>query len=113
MAHVTLLARHRLKDLDLALEYARDLSNHTRPGDIPFWARDLTVLLLEDLCELEAARVLLGGMLADGTVTDPGELAFLERKLSALEASDGCPDRVESILPGATGPQPAVEFSTD
>jgi len=85
LAEAIIIAEHRLEDPGLALEYARLLNRHTRPGEIPFWARDLQVLLLEDLGEYESARILIGGMLASGAISDPHEIRFLERKLRELE----------------------------
>jgi hypothetical protein len=88
LAEVTIIAKHRLDAPRLALDYARLLTRHTRPGEIPFWARDLQVLLLQDLGELESARILIGGMLASGAITDPHEIRFLEKKLRELENSE-------------------------
>ena len=36
--------------------------------------------------ELEAARIMLGGLLASGKITDPTELGFLKRRLEELES---------------------------
>lgn len=85
LAEAALSAKHRLRDPELALEYASLLTERTRAGQIPNWARDLQILILEDMGELEAARVLIGGLLASGEIEDPNEIRFLERKLSALE----------------------------
>ena len=60
------------------------LNEHTGTGQIPHWARDLQILLLEDLGELETARILIGGLLASDAIEDPQELRYLERKLDAL-----------------------------
>ena len=84
LAEGTLLAKHRLKDLDLALRYARDLAEQTEGMDVPYWARDLQILLLEEMGEYEAARILIGGLLASGEIEDPREVRFLERRLEAL-----------------------------
>lgn len=89
LAEATIIARHRLGDLELALDYARLIAEHTQTGQIPFWARDLRILLLEDMGELEAARVLIGGLLASGEITDPHEIRFLEHRLDALERNRG------------------------
>lgn len=86
LAEAALQARHRLEDPELALTYARLLAEHTRPGEIPHWARDLQILVLEDLGELEAAKVLIGGLLASGEIRDPREIRFLEHKLDQLES---------------------------
>lgn len=84
LAEGTLLAKHRIEDLELALRYARDLAEHTEGMDVPYWARDLQILLLEDMGEYEAARILIGGLLASDAIEDPRELQFLERRLEAL-----------------------------
>lgn len=86
LAHAALLARHRLGDLELALTYAEALAEHATSPRVPFWVRDMRFLLLEDLGELEAARVIVGGLLEGGQVEDPRELWFLRRKLRELEA---------------------------
>jgi len=85
MAHAALVAKHRLKDLPLARRYAAAIDRHTRAPDVPLWARQMEVFILEDMNELEAARILLGGMLASGNIKDPQEAAFLARRLKELE----------------------------
>ncbi|HSB49660.1 MAG TPA: hypothetical protein VLD15_09100, partial [Burkholderiales bacterium] len=51
------------------------------------WARQMRIFILEDLGELEAARVLLGGLLASGEVTEPKEIHFLMERLKELETA--------------------------
>jgi hypothetical protein len=41
--------------------------------------------ILEDMNELEAARLLIGGLIASGQVKDQRDLALLERRLQLLE----------------------------
>lgn len=86
LAHAALLAKHRLKDLPLARRYAAAIDRHTTAPDVPLWAKQMEVFILEDMNELEAARVMLGGMLASGTIRDPEEARFLKERLDALEA---------------------------
>jgi hypothetical protein len=86
LAQAALLAKHRLKDLPLALVYARAIEQRARAPDVPLWARQMEIFILEDMNELEAARVMLGGLLASGRITDPAESRFLERRLEELEA---------------------------
>ncbi len=86
LAHATLLARHRLRDLPLARRYASAIRTHGGGADVPAWARELEVFILEDMNELDSARALVGALLASGQVDDPRELAFLERRLRELEA---------------------------
>lgn len=85
LAHAAYLARHRLKDLPLALKYARALARHATGPQVPGWARQMQIFLLEDMGEIEAAKVLLGGLLASGSITDPNELRFLKMRLEELE----------------------------
>ncbi len=86
LAHATLIAKHRLKDLPLARRYAVALQTHTKAADAPLWVRQMEPFILEDMNELEAARVLLGGLIASGQVKDERDLALLQRHLETLEA---------------------------
>lgn len=85
LAHAALLAKHRLKDLPLARRYAADVARLATSKEVPDWARQMEVFILEDMNELEAAKVLLGGLLAEGRIRDPAERRFLEQKLQELE----------------------------
>jgi len=85
LAQAALLAKHRLKDLPLALRYATELERRTTDPTIPFWARQMRLFILEDMDELQAARIMLGGLLATGRIKDPEERRFLEGRLKALE----------------------------
>lgn len=86
LAHAALLAKHRLNDLALARRYAADLQRLTSDPEIPLWAKQMEIFILEDMDELEAAKVMLGGLLASGQISDPGERQFLESRLKELEA---------------------------
>jgi len=86
LAHAALLAKHRLHDLPLARRYAAAIDRHTTAPDVPLWARQMEIFILEDMNEVEAARIMLGGLLASGKITDPAEAAFLRQRLEALES---------------------------
>jgi hypothetical protein len=86
LAHCALLAKHRLKDLPLARRYAAAIDRHTTAADVPLWARQMEIFILEEMNELEAAKIMLGGMLASGAVRDPEEARFLKERLEELEA---------------------------
>jgi hypothetical protein len=88
LAHVAIMAKHRLHDLPLALRYADAIRDHARGADVPSWARQMHIFLREDMGEFEAAKVLLGGLLTSGTVTDPHEQRFLMERLKALETAE-------------------------
>ena len=89
LAHAAYVARHRLKDLALAREYAQSLRLYATGPAVPAWARQMEILLLADMNELASARVLLGALLESGQVTDPAEFRFLASRLS--EISEGKP----------------------
>ena len=85
LAHVSLLAKHRLKDLPLARRYAAAIERQTTDPTIPDWARQMEIFILEDMNELEAARIMLGGLLATGRIRDPDERRFLQGRLQEIE----------------------------
>ena len=85
LAHAALLAKHRLHDLPLARRYAAAIDRYTRSPDVPLWARQMQIFILEDMNELEAARIMLGGLLASGQIKDPAEARFLAQRLKQME----------------------------
>jgi len=85
LAHATFLAKHRLKDMNLALKYAATLQKYTTAKDVPGWVTTMEIFIREDMNELETARVMIGGLLASGKVTDRGELVFLQGRLREIE----------------------------
>lgn len=94
MTHVVYIARHRLRDLSLALRYARALTDHAREPGMPIWASQMQAWVLEDMGESEAAQILLGGLIGNGAVRDPRELAFLKQRLRLMEKNPAPqPDR--------------------
>ena len=87
LAHAALVAKHRLHDLPLARRYAQAIRLHATGAQVPPWARELEVFILEDMNELDAARKLIGGLLSGGQITDPHELRFLARRLDQLNTA--------------------------
>jgi len=85
LAHAALLAKHRLGDLALARRFAADIEHLTTDPSIPLWAKQMEIFILEDMNELEAAKIMLGGLLATGRITDPQERRFLQGRLEELE----------------------------
>jgi hypothetical protein len=85
LAHAAVLAKHQLKDLPLARKYAAALQQNTTAANVPAWARQMEPFILEDMNELEAARVLIGGLIASGQVKEQRDLELLERRLQRLE----------------------------
>ena len=86
LAHAAIVAKHRLKDMPLALRYAEDITRHA--GSAQGWARQMRIFILQDIGQIEAATVLLGGLLASGEVTDMGEIRFLTERLEELKSAE-------------------------
>ena len=89
LAHAALLAKHRLHDLPLARRYAAAIQSRTRDADVPLWARQMEAFILEDMNEIDAARVVLGGLLEAGRIRDADEARFLRQHLEELERRGG------------------------
>ncbi len=89
LAHAVFVAQHRLRDAQLAQRYARLLAEAPPSTGIPGWARQLEIFVLEELGELEAARILLGGLLDSGRISDAHERAFLAQRLAEIAARAG------------------------
>ncbi len=86
LAEAAATAKHRLHDLPLALKYSAAIQQHATGEQVPLWARQMQAFILEDMNELETARIMIGGFIDKGLVKDPGELRFLEQHLKNLEA---------------------------
>lgn len=85
LAHAIIVAKHELKDMQLALKYADALAEKADGKHVPYWAKDMKIIVLEDMGEVEAAKILVGGLIASGEITDRYELSFLEEKIRVLE----------------------------
>lgn len=85
LAHVVIMAKHELKDFDLALKYADALADKANGENIPYWAKDMKIIVLEDMGEVEAAKILVGALIESKEITDPYELNFLTHKIEVLE----------------------------
>ena len=85
LAHCVVIAKHRLKDLQLAATYAQALREHATGKAVPHWAQQMDIFIREDMNEFESAKILLGGLLQSGQITDPKEWHFLNEKLNQLE----------------------------
>ena len=88
LAHAAIMAKHRLHDPALALRYARALSEHATASSVPDWAKQMHIFVLEDMGEIETVKILLGGLLVSGTITDPHEMHFLTERLKALQSAE-------------------------
>lgn len=85
MVHAVYIAKHKLKDLPLALQYAQDIRTHVTRDDIHSWVRQMELFVLEDMGKLESARILLGGFLDSGVIKDEREYNYLKERLGVVE----------------------------
>lgn len=97
MAHAVYVAGHTLGDKRLAATFAGSLREHGGP-DVPPWAKDLELFLLVDLDELQAARMLMGALVASGTLTDPREIEVLTQRLQEIERRQRSDGRHQSAI---------------
>jgi hypothetical protein len=86
LAQAAVIAKHELKDLPLARKYAVALQQNTTDPNAPLWVKQMEPFILEDMGELEQARILIGGLLASGQVKDRRDAELLKHRLEALEA---------------------------
>jgi hypothetical protein len=86
LAHCAILAKHRLHDMPLALQYAQDITQYARGASD--WARQMQIFILEDMGEVESAKILLGGLLASGEVTESHEIHFLTQRLEQMKNAE-------------------------
>ena len=84
-AEATVIAKHRLGDLQLALDMAEKLFRLPASLEIPQWARDMHFLLLADLNEFETTIIIIKSILESDTVKDPDQIRFLKQKLSEFQ----------------------------
>ncbi|MGH8677660.1 MAG: hypothetical protein ACREUQ_04830 [Burkholderiales bacterium] len=107
LAHVAIMAKHRLHDLPLALALAQAIAREADDPAVPNWAKQMHVFLLEDMGEYESAKILLGGLLASDSIDEAHERHFLMERLNALknaENSTGLSKRRHSGATGAADP---------
>jgi|TARA_B100000745_G_C20152327_1_gene395046 hypothetical protein len=84
LAHVAILAKHDLNDLPLALKYSQALTEHANARHIPYWVRDMQIIILKDMGKHESAALLIGALLANDELNDPKEIRFLTEELENL-----------------------------
>ena len=81
LAEASVIAKHKLGDLQLALQMAEKLSSQPASVVMPRWARDMQFILLGDMNEFETAMTIIVALLQSEAVNDPDEIRFLREKL--------------------------------
>lgn len=82
MTEASLLAKHKLGDMALALRIAERLAQQPATVQMPHWARDFQFLLLAELNEYQSAIAIIEALLQSGAVKDVDEQRFLRKKMS-------------------------------
>ena len=96
MMHAIYIAKHRLEDYPLALKYAHAVAQEVSVDNIPSWVKQMEIYVLEDMGEIESAKILIGGLLESGAITDDHELQFLQGRLDRLEREN---DKDKPVIP--------------
>lgn len=84
LAHAVIVAKHRLKNLPLALKYAQALAAHANPH-MPRWAQEMQIFVLEEMGEWRRAQDVIDEMLTSGQMIDPDDVEFLTNELNRLK----------------------------
>ena len=85
MTEACLLLKHQLNDLPAALKVAEQIADLPKGIKLPFWARDMKLVLLDELSQFESAQLLISSMLKSGEITDKDELRFLQARLLKIQ----------------------------
>ena len=88
LAHAVFVAKYKLKDFQLAFKYADALAENVTAKNVPFWVKEMHIYVLEDMGELESAKVLIGGLLESGSIEDEHEIRFLQDRLQQLKQEE-------------------------
>ncbi|ALG66521.1 hypothetical protein [Beggiatoa leptomitoformis] len=84
LAYVTVIAKHRLKELPLALKYAQAISRYV-DVNTPQWTREMEVFILEDMGEWEKAYTVIERLFAQHELVEPADVQFFQHELHELE----------------------------
>lgn len=83
LSQCAVIAKHQLDDFELALKYAKAIREHAT--DAPTWAKQMEVLLLDNVGEYQTAEIILGGLISSRQYRDEKELIFLQDKLTEIK----------------------------
>ncbi|HBA34488.1 MAG TPA: hypothetical protein DCZ12_10185, partial [Gammaproteobacteria bacterium] len=62
------------------------LAEATYDLNVPNWAQQMHIFLLEEIGEVEAAALLLGALLSSGSLSKEEEIRFLQDRLRRMQA---------------------------
>ena len=97
LAHAAYLARHRMNNLDLALELSYKLAR-LRPLDreLPMWARQMPAFVLKEQGDKEASKEMMSQILVTEKNLAPQEVNFMKSYL--VEQLGAFPEEVEQLM---------------
>ncbi len=87
LAQGAFLARHRVGDLDLALEFANTLANLENPG-LPVWTRQMPAFIRYAQGEKEAAYDIMKQIMVSGADTLPPQEIFVMKEYICTKILD-------------------------
>ena len=87
LTEACLILKHQLGDLPAALKLAEQIASLPLTIKLPYWARDMKLVLLDELGELESAQLLISSMLQSGEIEDQDEIRFLQSRLLKIQQS--------------------------
>jgi len=85
LAHAAIVAKHRTKDLALALKFSQAIAAESDTDAIPRWASQMNLVILEEMGEFETVQYLIGGLLKSGKILDQQEIHYLNERLAELQ----------------------------
>jgi len=86
LAYAAVMTRHQLNDLPQAHIYAQALREYATGPNVPSWAKQMDIFMLEDMEQFDTAIKLLDNLLHSGQITDPNELRFLQERRDGIAA---------------------------
>ncbi|MDF3023903.1 MAG: hypothetical protein K0R10_1264 [Alphaproteobacteria bacterium] len=116
LVHAVFLARHRLGDLQVALDLAYKLSKMQLQDDVmPAWGRQMPAFVLKAKGDREDARKIMVDLLASGKTFHPNEINFMkaylieELGMDAREVDRLTTARPETDVENIRRPRPAPQ----
>ena len=104
LAESIVITKHALNNAEDAKRMADLLYIHAQNLDIPFWAKDLKIILMEDLNQTESLKIFIAGLIESGVITDERERGYLIRKFEALDEKN----KNEQNKPAAENSSPVL-----
>ena len=86
LAYAAIKAKHQLNDLPLAHRYAEAIRLNATAPEVPDWAKQMDIFILEDMGQYDNALSLLDALIQSGQVSNRGELELLQGRRDSIAA---------------------------